>query len=141
MMSFRESCGLSFFKGVLLPDPSGILAAAGENSRSARIFRATSLAEIATAADALTACIHAAIEVEKRGEKVALPPDDFDLPEELVAALEADPGLAAARDALTPGRRRGYALHFSEPKQSATRAARIARKADRIRAGKGIHDR
>ena len=42
---------------------------------------------------------------------------------------------------LTPGRQRGYVLHFSQPKQSATRVSRIDKAAPRILAGKGMHDR
>ncbi len=33
----KEACALSFFKGVLLKDPKGILVAPGENSRSVRM--------------------------------------------------------------------------------------------------------
>lgn len=43
--------------------------------------------------------------------------------------------------ALTPGRRRGYHLHISSAKQSATRERRVDTCAPRILAGKGLRDR
>ena len=49
----------------------------------------------------------------------------------------------ALRDAwerLTPGRRRGWVLHFNGAKQSKTRSARIERATPRILEGFGMHD-
>ena len=67
--------------------------------------------------------------------------DDLELPAELVAALAADPELADAWDALTPGRRRSHVLHISGAKQSATRVARIERNREKILAGKNFQGR
>ena len=39
------------------------------------------------------------------------------IPEELEAKFKEDPLLKAAFEGLTPGRQRGYILHFSQPKQ------------------------
>jgi uncharacterized protein YdeI (YjbR/CyaY-like superfamily) len=139
--SLKDACTLSFFKGVLLKDPAGILVAPGENSRSVRVARFTSLAEIVDATDTLRRYVAEAVELEKAGRKVELPSDDFELPAELTDRLDAEPALKAAFEALTPGRRRGYALYFSQPKQAATRTARIDRSAARILEGKGLHDR
>lgn len=126
---------------MLLKDPAGILVAPGENSRSVRVARFTSLAEIVDATDTLRRYVAEAVELEKAGRKVELPSDDFELPAELTDRLDAEPALKAAFEALTPGRRRGYALYFSQPKQAATRTARIDRSAARILEGKGLHDR
>jgi uncharacterized protein YdeI (YjbR/CyaY-like superfamily) len=49
--------------------------------------------------------------------------------------------LKTAFDELTPGRQRGYILHFSDAKQAKTRAARIEKYRRHILNGKGIHDR
>ena len=46
-----------------------------------------------------------------------------------------------AFEALTPGRRRSWVLHFGTAKQAATRAARIEKAAPKILAGKGFNDR
>lgn len=141
VFGFKDACALSFFKGVLLKDPAGLLTAPGENSRSARVARFTELQDIAAAAPALKDLVAQAIAAEEAGLKVDLPADDFELPAELVERLDADPALKAAFAALTPGRRRGYVLHFAQPKQSATRASRIEKAAPAILAGKGMHDR
>lgn len=68
-------------------------------------------------------------------------PGESDLPPEVQEALAGNPDLAAAFDALTPGQRRGYLLHFTQAKQPGTRLARLAKRAPRILAGKGMHDR
>lgn len=141
LWGFKQDCALSFFKGVLLKDPKGILVAPGENSRSVRMVRFTGVAEIADKQHVLKDYIREAIAVEKAGLKVEFRKDDLDRPQELVERLDADPALKAAFEALTPGRQRGYILHFSQPKQSKTRVSRIAKYAPRILAGKGLHDR
>ncbi len=138
---FRDRCVLSFFKGVLLRDPENILVKPGENSRSARFAAFTSLAEIEARAGTLKAYLMEAIELEKAGARVDLPADDFDLPEELTEALDADPALAEAWAALTPGRRRGWVIQISGAKQAATRARRVEKAVPEILAGRGIHDR
>jgi uncharacterized protein YdeI (YjbR/CyaY-like superfamily) len=79
--------------------------------------------------------------VEKAGLKVEFRKDDLDYPVELADKLADDPELKAAFENLTPGRRRGYILHFSQPKQSKTRVSRIEKCAPRILEGKGMHDR
>ena len=139
--AFKDGCGLGFFKGVLLDDPDKVLEHVGENSRSAMkiVFRST--AEIDAAAPLIQAYVAEAIEREERGETVEFAKDDLELPTELIEALAADPGLADAWDALTPGRRRSHVLHISGAKQSATRIARIERNRDKILAGKNFQGR
>lgn len=66
---------------------------------------------------------------------------DFTYPKELTDRFHEDPVFKAAFDELTPGRQRGYVLHFSSAKQSKTRAARIEKYRPRILDGKGFHDR
>lgn len=138
---FKDACTLGFFKGVLLKDRDGILVAQGENSRSARVAKFTSVADIRKAQIAVKAYVREAIEIEKAGLKVDLPKEDLDYPAELVDALDGDVGLRKSFEALTPGRQRGWVLHFSQAKQSATRAARIEKARPRILGGKGMHDR
>ncbi|ETX14884.1 hypothetical protein OCH239_21275 [Roseivivax halodurans JCM 10272] len=137
----KDCAVVSFFKGVLLEDPEGLLVSPGPNSRSARFYKATSVAQIEADAEKLRALIRQAVENEGAGRKVDLPADDLSLPEELEAALDADPELAEAWQALTPGRRRGYVVHIGGAKQAATRTARIEKHRPRILAGLGMHDR
>lgn len=137
----KENAALGLFKGVLLKDPEGLLVAPGENSRSMRVLKFTAVDQVKAMETGLRAYIREAVELEKAGARVDLRKDDIDYPEELIAALKEDQQLQAAFDVLTPGRKRGYALHFGQPKQAATRRSRIEKSRDRILAGKGMHDR
>ena len=65
---------------------------------------------------------------------------EFAMPEEFQRELKANPSLAKAFKALTPGRQRGYLLFFSSAKQSATREARIKKSTKAILNGKGLND-
>lgn len=140
MQRMKDHLALMFFKGALVADPEGLLKEQGPNSRSAKRLEFTSLADINDRADAIRALVAAAIEAERAGLK----PDaagEPDLPEELTEAFGEDPGFRAAFEALTPGRQRGYILHFAGAKQPATRAARIGKHRARILDGLGLHDR
>ena len=66
---------------------------------------------------------------------------EIDVPDELTDALDADPELAEAYHALTPGRQNSYLFNLNQAKQSATRVARIEKFRDRIIAGKGALER
>lgn len=138
---FKDRATLGFFKGVLLTDPEGVLQAPGDNSRSSRIMNFTDPGQIAGARDTIRRYVHEAIENEKSGLKVDFPKDDLDYPEELIDRLDREPAFRAAFEALTPGRRRGWVLHFAGAKQPATRVSRIGKAAPRILAGKGMQDR
>jgi uncharacterized protein YdeI (YjbR/CyaY-like superfamily) len=139
----KDSCGLSFFKGALLEDPEGILVKAGANTRSGRLIRFEDVDQVRALEPVLKAYVREAADLERAGAKVdfAKDRDDVPVPEELTAAFADDPAFAAAFEGLTPGRRRGWMIHFSGAKQSATRASRIAKAKPRILAGKGMHDR
>lgn len=141
LWGFKDACTLGFFKGVLLPDPAGILIPPGENSRAVRMVKFTDLAQITAATQTLIAYTKAAIALEQSGAKISFAKDDLPYPEELIAALNENPDLALAFDALTPGRRRGYLLHFNQAKAPATKTARIQKHSARILAGKGMNDR
>ena len=130
---------LLFFKGALLKDPDHVLQVQGANSRSGYRMRFTSVRDVAKLAKSVKAYVREAIEVEKAGLKVQ-GASALEYPEELVDRLAEDPELNAAFDKLTPGRKRGYVLHFAEAKQSKTRVARIARCRAQILAGKGFQE-
>ena len=139
----NDYCCLSFFKGVLLKDPEGILQAPGENSRSGRLIPFTAVDQILAQEATLKAYVDEAAGLERAGATVDFAKDreDLPVPAELQARFDDDPAFKAAFEALTPGRRRGWILHFSGAKQSATRASRIEKAAPRILDGKGMHDR
>jgi uncharacterized protein YdeI (YjbR/CyaY-like superfamily) len=139
---FKEYCALLFHKGVLLNDTDQILIQQTENVQSARQVRFTSLQDIIKQEATLKAYVYEAIEVERAGLKVPFKKTtEYPVPEELQIAMEENPNLKAAFEALTPGRQRGYLLHFSQPKQSKTRTARIQKCLPNIFEGKGYNDR
>ena len=89
----------------------------------------------------IKAYIFEAIEVEKAGLEVKMKKtSEFDMPEELQNAFINDPDLKKAFESLTPGRKRGYLLHFSKAKQSKTREVRIEKSKPKIFEGKGLND-
>lgn len=139
--SFKDYCAVGFFKGVLLTDPQSVLVAPGENSRSARVMRFESLAGIEARDALLRDYVAEAIANEKAGLKVEFAKDDLGYPDELVARLDDDPAFREAFEGLTPGRRRGWVLHFSQPKQASTRVSRIDKAVPKILDGKGLQDR
>jgi uncharacterized protein YdeI (YjbR/CyaY-like superfamily) len=137
---FKEYCALMFFKGALLKDSKRILATPGQH-QSARQMRFTNVREIVEMKPVLKAYIGEAIDAEKAGLKVKLKKtSEFKIPEELQRALDKNPALKAAFHALTPGRQRGYIFHFSQPKLSKTREARVEKSVKQILKGKGLMD-
>jgi len=140
---FKEYCALLFFKGALLNDANGILIQQTKNVQAGRQIRFTNVREIVKMNRIVKIYIYEAIEVEKAGLKVNLKKTTaFTIPEEFQKKLSAKggPALKAAFDALTPGRQRAYLLHFSAPKQSKTREARIEKCRQQILKGKGLND-
>ena len=139
---FKPHLALMFFKGVLLRDPEGILVSQGENSQSAKRIEFTSVEQVASLGEVVRAYVCEAIEVEKAGLTVEFrEKHELVYPDELVDAFDANPDLRAAFEALSPGRQRGYVLHFCGAKQPKTRAGRIEKCAPRILEGKGLADR
>jgi uncharacterized protein YdeI (YjbR/CyaY-like superfamily) len=138
---FKNYCALLFMKGALLRDSNGILVQQTKNVQAARQIRFTSLADIDKQKTAIKTYIREAIAVEKSGAKVAMKSTaQFAMPEEFQKRLNDAPKLAEAFRALTPGRQKGYLLHFSAAKQSATRAARVEKHTPRILKGLGLDD-
>lgn len=141
MHGFKDYCALLFHKGVLLKDPQKILVQQTANVQSARQVRFTDAEQIVRMTPVLKAYIREAIALEKAGKQVELKKTpEFAMPVEFAEALKEIPGLKKAFQALTPGRQRGYLLHFGSAKQTKTREARIAKYVDRILAGKGLDD-
>ena len=139
---FKEHCSLMFFKGSRLDDPKGVLVRPGANSQAGMRVEFTSSTDVDRLEPTVRDFIRQAVELEEAGVDVDFKAKhNLELPEELTARLAADPDLAAAFQALTPGRRRGYVLHISGAKQSKTRAARVEKAAPKILAGRGFNER
>jgi len=141
MHGFKEYCALLFFKGALLKDPEDLLIQQTENVQAARQIRFTDVRQIVKMKPILKAYIYEAIEVERTGVKVPLKKTkEFNVPEEFQNKLNKNAALKKAFNALTPGRQRGYLLHFSAPKQSKTRESRVEKSIPQILLVKGLDD-
>lgn len=141
LQEFKDYCAILFQKGALLDDPEGILVAMTENLQAARQIRFRSLAQVKSRRAFVSRCLASAVELERSGAKVAMKGvEDFAVPEELLQAFAEQPKWKSSFEALTPGRRKGYLLHFAGAKQSATRRSRIEACIPRILLGKGLTD-
>ena len=139
--SFKEYCALLFFKGALLKDAKGILIQQTDNVQAARQVRFKNVEDIRKLKTVLKAYLSEAAKVEKSGLKVEFKKtEEFSVPEEFQVKLDEMLELKSAFEALTPGRRRAYLLHFSSAKQSKTRTARVIKAIPDILSGKGLDD-
>ncbi len=135
--AFRGDYRLSFFHAALLQDPEGLLERQGPRTKHPDCLRFDTAEGPLAREAAIRALLAQAMDLAARGvvpPKETQPPD---LPEELVAALAADPALAEGFRALTPGRQKSWALQVGAAKGAATRRARIDRGRARILSGKG----
>jgi uncharacterized protein YdeI (YjbR/CyaY-like superfamily) len=138
---FKDYCAVLFMKGALLKDAKGILVQQTDNVQAARQIRFTNVQEIVKMKRVLKAYIYEAIKAEEAGLKVNFKKtSEYSVPEEFQNKLEKNPALRKAFYGLTPGRQRGYILHFSSAKQSKTRESRVEKYVPQILEGKGIDD-
>lgn len=138
---FREYCAILFQKGALLKDSENILVQQTKHTQSARQIRFTNLKQITALKHTIKAYINEAIEVEVSGKKVEKKKiSDKLMPEELKLQFSKNPAFEKAFKQLTAGRQKGYLLHFSKPKQSKTKTARIEKNKNRILDGYGLND-
>ena len=112
----------------------------GENSQSGRLIKFTDPRQIIEQEDILKEYIFQAIEVEKLGLKVEFKKNPEPVPDELHLIFEEFPEVQEAFYDLTPGRQRGYIIHFSQPKQPITRTERIKKCIPKILNGEGFND-
>ena len=138
---FADSCAVGFFKGALLEDPDDLLVAPGKHSQAMRRLHFGDLEEVNQREDTLRGFVEQALALEETGEVIDFDErEEIEPPEELVDAFDEDAEFRQAFDALTPGRQRGYLIHFSQPKQSKTRMSRIEKSVPFILEGIGFHD-
>jgi uncharacterized protein YdeI (YjbR/CyaY-like superfamily) len=138
---FKNYCAILFNKGSLLKDPKSILVQQTENTQFGRQIRFTDLSEIEVRRSVIKQYIKEAIHNERSNIPVPTKQTaEYEVPEELMQKFEEQPSLEKAFNKLTPGRQRGYLLHFGQPKQSKTIIARIDKNAERILNGFGLND-
>ncbi|MEJ2502690.1 MAG: YdeI/OmpD-associated family protein, partial [Gemmatimonadota bacterium] len=142
MQPFKAHLSLMFFKGALLDDPADILSPVGETTRAARRIEFTSREQVAERSAVIAAYVREAVAAEEKGLKV---PEkevaQFDVPAELERRLEEDEAYREAFEALTPGRKKSYLIHFSGAKRAETRVRRIDTCRPKVLQGKGFNER
>ena len=141
LQEFKNYCAIMFIKGALLADMDKVLVKITENVQSDRQIRFTNLNEVSDLKDTIKRYIFETIEIEKLGLKVEMKKtSDYEVPEELETKFQESPEYKTAFEKLTPGRQKGYLLHFAQAKQSKTRTTRIEQATNRILQGKGLRD-
>jgi uncharacterized protein YdeI (YjbR/CyaY-like superfamily) len=140
MAAFKAHCSLGFWKA---GRPIAEDAAGPRDKAMGQFGRIESLADLPKAA-ALRKLIVEARAAWAAGidDKASAPPapktrrEAPALPDDLAAALQAQPGARQAFDAFTPSQQREYVEWIVEAKREATRASRIAQATEWIAEGK-----
>lgn len=141
IQDFKHYCALLFEKGAIMEDPYQSLIQQTKNVQAARQLRFESLDEVNQRRDEIKWYVEEAIRIEKSGKKVPMKKtEDYDMPEELQAKLDAMLELKEAFNNLTPGRQRQYMYHIGQAKRAATRENRVEKYIDYILDGKGMND-
>ena len=139
--AFRENFRLSFFNAALMKDPQGILEKQGAHAQNPDMIRFTADDQVTAHEGTIRAYVAEAMGYAEAGVKAPKVERVVEMPDELIDALDADPELAEAFHALTPGRQKSYAFNLNSAKKPETRIARIAKFRDHIIAGKGALER
>ena len=139
--AFRGDFRLTFFNAALMKDPDGVMERQGPNTRTPDMMRFDDAAQVAAQAAVITAYLHEAMTYAEAGVLPVKVATELDFPEELIEAMDADPELAEAFHALTPGRQRSYLFNLNQTKVEQTRRNRIEKFRLHILAGKGALDR
>ena len=135
--AFRSDFRLSFFNAALMKDPQGVLRKRGPNTRHPDMLRFTEDDAVVKLEKVIGAYLKEAMGYADAGIKPPKEPSKLELPNELAEALGADPELAEAFHALTPGRQKSYVININSAKKPETRIRRVAKFRDRILEGKG----
>ena len=141
MGAFRDNFRLTFFNAALMKDPEGILEKNGPNTLNPDVIRFVSAQQVTDQEPIIRVYLTEAMGYAEAGIKAPKVERVVEMPDELIDALDADPELADAFHALTPGRQKSYAFNLNSAKKSETRIARIAKFRDHIIAGKGALER
>ena len=141
LMAFKTDFRIGFMNPGLLKDTEGVLERNGPNSATPSILKFTDVRQVAEMEPVIRAYLKQLMDHAEAGTKPPKTEREIDMPDELVEAMDADPELAEAFNALTPGRQRSYFFALNQAKQSATRVARIEKFRGHIMAGKGALER
>lgn len=138
---FKNYFTVWFYNGVFLEDKYNVLVNAQEGkTKSLRQWRFTSIAEIDE--KKITEYIYEAIEIEKKGLKIA--PEKFEaipVSELLEMEFKTNQTLKTAFEKLTPGKQKEYIVYINEAKQEATKLKRVEKIKPMILDGIGLNDK
>ena len=139
--AFRSDFRLSFMNAALVQDTAGVLEPQGPNSQTPGMIRFTAVGQVGEMESVIRSYLRQLMDHAEAGTKSPKAEREVDMPDELTEALDADPELAEAFHALTPGRQKSYMFNLNQTKQLATRVARIEKFRGKIIAGKGAMER
>lgn len=139
--AFRGDFRLTLMNPQLVKDIKGVLEPQGPNSQTPSMMRFTALEQVGEMEPVIRAYLRQLMDHAETGTKSPKVEREIDMPDELTEALDADPELAEAFHALTPGRQRSYMFNLNQAKSSATRVTRIKKFRAKIMAGKGAMER
>jgi len=139
--ALRDSYRLGFFHPALMTDPEGILVKQGPNTQDAGTVKFTTDDQVLGMEATLSSYLKEAMGYAEQGLVPEKSERTLSLPDELTAAMDDDPYFAEAFHALTPGRQRGWALHYNGAKKAETQVSRVAKSRDKVMAGKGWNER
>lgn len=138
---FKNYFTVWFYNGVFMEDKYKVLVNAQEGkTKSLRQWRFTSISEIDE--KKITEYINEAIEIEKKGLKIA--PEKFvaiPVSELLESEFKNDKALKTAFEKLTPGKQKEYNIYINEAKQEVTKLKRIEKITPMILQGIGLNDK
>lgn len=138
--AFRGDFRLTFMNPSLMKDPEAVLERQGPNTQNADAIRFTDAAQVAAKAGVIRAYLAESMGYAAAGIKAQKILREIELPDEMIEAMDADPELAEAFHALTPGRQNSYVIVLKGAKAAATRVARIEKLRAKIIAGKGANE-
>lgn len=139
--AFRGDFRLTFMNAALLKDADTVLERQGASTKYPDCIRFTDNDAPARLEPVIRAYLAEAMGYAEQGTLPPKEPTEITLPTELIEALDADPDLAEAFAALTPGRQKSWALFLNDAKSPATRVSRIEKGRAKIMAGKGATER
>jgi uncharacterized protein YdeI (YjbR/CyaY-like superfamily) len=137
--AFKTYFGLWFFQGVYLEDKAKKLVTADGSAQGMRQWRFQSFAEMDEVM--LVNYIQEAIENQKAGKMIKPKKKELVIPEELQAALDADPILSEAFEAFSHSKKREFAENILDAKRAETKKSRLEKMKPLILAGVGLHDK
>ncbi|WP_309472539.1 MULTISPECIES: YdeI/OmpD-associated family protein [Rhodobacterales] len=104
--AFRDDFRLNFFNPALMKDARGVLEKRGSNTQNAGMIRFTSNDQATEMKPVIVAYLEEAMGYAVAGILPSKIVTTFELPDELIEALDADPELAEAFHGLTRGRQK-----------------------------------